>query len=60
VSIAARPSRLCVPFSEKMDNLLDCLGNQCTMHGSQNDALEWAHENQNDIHYCSRATFHKL
>jgi hypothetical protein len=37
VSIAARPSRLCVPFSKKLDSLLDRLDNQRTMHGSQND-----------------------
>jgi hypothetical protein len=40
VSIAARLSRLCVPFFEKLDNLLDHLENRCMMHGSQNDALE--------------------
>jgi hypothetical protein len=40
VAKAARPSRLCVPFSEILDNLLDRLDKRDTMHGSQNDALE--------------------
>jgi hypothetical protein len=47
-------------FSEKLDNLLDCLDNQRTMHGSQNGALEWACGNQNDAHYCSRVILHTL
>jgi hypothetical protein len=58
--IATRPSCLCVPFFEKVDNLLDRLDNQRTMHGSQNDALEWACGNQNDAHYYSRVTLHGL
>jgi hypothetical protein len=41
VSIAAQPSRLCVPFSEKLDSLLTRLDNRRKMHGSQKDALEW-------------------
>jgi hypothetical protein len=51
-----RLSCLCVPFSEKLDNLLDRLDNRCMMHGSRNGALEWARGNQKDIHYYSRAT----
>jgi hypothetical protein len=43
VSAAAWPSRLCVPFSEKLDSLLVCLDNRSTMHGFQCDACEWAH-----------------
>jgi hypothetical protein len=42
MSIAACPSRLSVPFSEKFNSLLGRLDNRRTMHGSQNDALEWA------------------
>jgi hypothetical protein len=53
MSITAQPSRLWVPFSEKFDSLLDRLDNQRMMHGSRNDALEWAHGIQNDAHYCS-------
>jgi hypothetical protein len=60
VLIVARPSCLCVPFSEKLDSLLDCLDNRHTVHDSQNGALEWAHENQNDAQYYSRTTLHKL
>jgi hypothetical protein len=48
VSIAARLSRLCVPFSEKLDSLLDRLGNRRTMSDSRNDALKWALRNQNN------------
>jgi hypothetical protein len=47
MSLAARPSCLCVPFSEKLDSLLDRLDNQRTMHDSQNGALKWS-GNQND------------
>jgi hypothetical protein len=43
-----------------LDSLLDHLNNRRTMHDSQNDALKWARENQNDGHYCSRAMFHGL
>jgi hypothetical protein len=60
VSITARLSRLCVPFFEKLNSLLDHLDNQRTMHDSRNDALEWAHGNQNDAHYCSSTTLHGL
>jgi hypothetical protein len=60
MSIAARPSRLYVPFSEKLDGLLDRLDNRCTMHSYQNDALEWARGNQNDVCYYSQATLHGL
>jgi hypothetical protein len=48
VSMAAWPSRFYLPFSEKLNNLLDRLDNRCTVHGSQNGALEWARGNQND------------
>jgi hypothetical protein len=60
VSMATRLSYLCIPFSKKLDNLLDRLNNRCTTHDSRNDALEWACGNQNDAHYCSRATLLKL
>jgi hypothetical protein len=60
LSIAARLSCLYVPFTKKLDNLLDRLDNWCTMHSSQNGALEWVHGNQNDTHYCSRVTLHEL
>jgi hypothetical protein len=60
MSIAARPSRLCVHFSEKLDNLLDRLDNRHTMHGSRNDTLDWVHGNQKDTHYCSHATLRWL
>jgi hypothetical protein len=43
MSAAARLSRLCVPFSEKLDSLLACLDNRCTMHGSRCNTREWAH-----------------
>jgi hypothetical protein len=39
VSISARSSRLCIPFSEKSDNSLDRLDNRHTTCGSQNDTL---------------------
>jgi hypothetical protein len=35
LSIIVWLSRLCVPFSEKLDNLLDRLDNRCMMHGFQ-------------------------
>jgi hypothetical protein len=38
--VSAYPWCLCVPFSEKLDSLLDRLKNRCTMHGSRNGALE--------------------
>jgi hypothetical protein len=60
MSIAARLPRLYVHFSKKLNNLLDPLDNWRMMHGSQNDALEWARENQNDAHYYSRVTLHGL
>jgi hypothetical protein len=50
VSIAALPSRICVLFSEKLNNLLDHLVNRRTMHDSQNDTLKWARRNRNDVH----------
>jgi hypothetical protein len=49
--IAARLSRLYVPFSKKLDSLLDRLDNRLMMHDSPNDALEWARGNQNDAYY---------
>jgi hypothetical protein len=60
VPIAARLSRLCVPFSKKLNSLLDCLDNRRMMHDFQNNALEWARGNQNDAHYCSDVTLHGL
>jgi hypothetical protein len=60
VSITARSSRLCVPFSEKLDSLLDRLDNWRTMHGYRYNALEWARENQNEAQYYSVATLHML
>jgi hypothetical protein len=56
VSIAARLSRLCILFFEKLDSLLDCMDNRCMMHGSQNDALDCWCGNQNDICYCCHTT----
>jgi hypothetical protein len=38
--IVAQPSGLCVPFSEKLDSLLDRLNNRRMIHGSRNGALE--------------------
>jgi hypothetical protein len=58
--IDAQLSRLCVPFSEKLDSFLDCLDNRRTMHDSQNEALEWARGNQNNTHNCSNVTLHGL
>jgi hypothetical protein len=60
MSTAARSSRICVPFSEKLDSLLDCLDNWCTMRDSRNDALEWVSENRNDAQYCSDTTILRL
>jgi hypothetical protein len=60
VSIAARPSCLCVLQSEKLERLLDLMDNQCTMHGFQHDVLEWAHMNQNGTHCCSTMMLHGL
>jgi hypothetical protein len=60
VFIATRPSRFYVPFSEKLNRLLDRLDNRRMMHGFQYGALEWAHGNQNDAHYCSIVTLHWL
>jgi hypothetical protein len=60
VSIDARPSRLCVPFPEKLDSLLDHLDNRRTTCGSQNDTLEWVHGDQNDARYYSDTTLPML
>jgi hypothetical protein len=57
---ATGPSRLYVPFSKKLDSLLDRLDNRIMMHGSQNDALKWVRENQKGTHYCSSTTLHWL
>jgi hypothetical protein len=43
VPIIARSSHLCVPFSEKLDTLLDHLDNRCTTHDLQYDALQCVH-----------------
>jgi hypothetical protein len=48
MSIVVRPSCLCVPFSEKLDNLLDCLINRCMILKMTH--YEWARGNQNDVH----------
>jgi hypothetical protein len=37
MSVVVWPSRLCVPFSEKLDNLFVCLDNRCMMHIFQCD-----------------------
>jgi hypothetical protein len=55
VLTVARSSRFCVPFSERLDNLLDRLDNRRTIRGSWNDTLEWV-RNQNDTHYYSGVT----
>jgi hypothetical protein len=60
VSIAARPLRLYVPFSKKLDSLLDCLDNRRMMHDSRSGALEWVLMDRNDAHYCSAVTLHGL
>jgi hypothetical protein len=60
VFIVARPSRLCVPFSKKLDNLIDCLDNRHTMYGFQCSALECVCGNRNDAYYCSIVMFHGL
>jgi hypothetical protein len=41
-------SRLCVPFSGKLDILLVCLDNRCMIHDFQCDACE----DRNDVYYC--------
>jgi hypothetical protein len=38
----------CISFFEKLDSLLDRLGNRRMMHDSRNNTLEWVHRNQND------------
>jgi hypothetical protein len=60
VSIDARPSRPCVPFSEKLNMLLDHLDNRHMMHNFQSGALEWARGNQNDVYYWSATMLHGL
>jgi hypothetical protein len=56
VSAIAQSSRFCLPFFEKLDNLLACLDNRCTMHGFQCDAREWVCGDQNNVHYYSAVT----
>jgi hypothetical protein len=58
VSAATRPSRLCVPFSEKLDSLLICLDNRLMMHGFQCNGHKWAHGDRNDARYCSATMLH--
>jgi hypothetical protein len=55
VSPTARPSRLCVPFSKKLDSLIDRLDNQHMMYDSRNGALEWVRGNRKDTYYYIRA-----
>jgi hypothetical protein len=43
-----------------MKQLLEHVDNWRTIHGSQNDALEWVHGNQNDAHYGGATTLHGL
>jgi hypothetical protein len=56
VSKAARPSHLCVLFTEKLDNLHDRMDDRCMMHGFQSDAIDFWYENQNDTRYYSGVT----
>jgi hypothetical protein len=56
MSATAWPSHLCVPFFEKLDSLLTCLDNRCTMHDFQSNACEWARGDRNDVCYCSDVT----
>jgi hypothetical protein len=56
VATAAWPSHLCVPFSEKLNHLLDHLDNWCKMHGSRSDALEWVRGNRKYIDYSNDTT----
>jgi hypothetical protein len=58
VSITAWPSCLCVPFSKKLDSLLDRLYNWCMMHDFQCGVHEGACRDQNDAHYYSTAMLH--
>jgi hypothetical protein len=60
MSIVAHTSHLYVPFSEKLDSLLDRLDNRRMMHDFQSDTLEWMCMDRNDAHYCSVATLHVL
>jgi hypothetical protein len=58
VSIIARPSHLCVSFSEKLDHLLDRLDDRRMMHDFQCDVHDWARGDQYSGHYCSIVTLH--
>jgi hypothetical protein len=49
VTAVAWPSRLCVPFSKKLDILLACLDNWCMIHSFQCDVCE----DRNDVRYCN-------
>jgi hypothetical protein len=60
LSVAAGPSHLCVPLSEKLDSLFDRLVNRHMIHDSQSDALEWVCKDQNDALYCGVMTLHGL
>jgi hypothetical protein len=51
VATTARPSHLCVPFSEKLNRSLDRLDNRLTMHGSPSDTLEWVRSQKYDDYY---------
>jgi hypothetical protein len=53
-------SRICVPFSEMLDRLLDRLDNQHIMHGLQHDALQCVRGKRNDAHCYSTVTLHGL
>jgi hypothetical protein len=60
VLAAARLSHLCVPFFEKLDNLLAHLDNWHMMHGSRNNALEWVRMDRKNAHYYGAAMLHRL
>jgi hypothetical protein len=60
VSIASRCSRLYVPYSKKLDSLLERLNNQRMMHDFQCGVHKWVHRNRNDTHYYSTAMLNGL
>jgi hypothetical protein len=41
----------CVPFSTKLNSLLDRLGNRRMMHDYQSDTLKWVRGSRKYIHY---------
>jgi hypothetical protein len=49
-------TRLCVPFSEQLDSLLDCLDNQRMMHNFQSITIDYGCGKQNGTRYCSGVT----